>query len=140
MTSARPFAVSSTRRTRRSSVFFRFTSAFFSSRSTATLIDPGVSHTLGPIVLTGNGRLWEQHFEDACGSGVHMPAIRSDYILLADHSVTNDIASTSTRPRGTSSIFFRCHAEDAFESLAKRRIRVVANRLCYLEQLPIVFL
>jgi hypothetical protein len=43
--------------TRRSSVFLRFTSAFFSSRSTATLIDPGVSHTLGPIVLTGNGPL-----------------------------------------------------------------------------------
>ena len=47
--------MSSTRRTRRSSVFFRLTSAVFSSRSTATLIDPGVSHTLGPIVLTGNG-------------------------------------------------------------------------------------
>jgi hypothetical protein len=84
--------------------------------------------------------LVEQHFEDACGSGVHMPAIRSDYILLADHSLTNDIASTSTRSRGTSSIFFRCHTEDAFESLAKRRVRVVANRLCYLEQLPILFL
>src|SRR5882724_7663338 len=56
--SARPFAVSSTRRTRRSSVFLRFTSAFFSSRSTATLIDPGLSHTLGPIVLTGSVPLW----------------------------------------------------------------------------------
>ena len=50
-------------RTRRSSVFFRFTSAFFSSRSTATLIVPGVSHTLGPIVLTGNGPLWSSTFE-----------------------------------------------------------------------------
>ena len=42
--------MSSTRRTRRSSVFFRLTRAVFSSRSTATLID-----SLGPIVLTGNG-------------------------------------------------------------------------------------
>ena len=56
-TSSRPLAVSSTRRTRRSLVVRRFTSFFLSSRSTATLIDPGVSQTLGPIVLTGNGPL-----------------------------------------------------------------------------------
>src|SRR5438309_7819691 len=55
--SSRPLDVSSTRRTRRSSVVCRFTSLFFSRRSTATLIDPGVSQTLGPIVLTGNGPL-----------------------------------------------------------------------------------
>ena len=56
--SARPFAVSSTRRTRRSSArFFRKTSPFLTSRSTATLIDPGVSQTFGPTVLTGSGPL-----------------------------------------------------------------------------------
>src|SRR5580704_3469380 len=37
-----------------------FTSAFFSSRSTATLIDPGVGHTFGSIVLTGNGPWWSR--------------------------------------------------------------------------------
>jgi hypothetical protein len=62
--SARPFEVSSTRRTRRSSVYFRFTSAFFSSGSTAILIDPGVSHALGQIVFTGNWSLVGQHFEN----------------------------------------------------------------------------
>src|SRR5260370_14486837 len=36
-----------------SSVFFRFTTPFFTSRSTATLIDPGVTRTFGPIVVTG---------------------------------------------------------------------------------------
>src|SRR6266403_180065 len=57
--SARPFGVSSTWRTRRSSAWsLRETSPFLTSRSTATLIEPGVSQTLGPIVFTGSGPLW----------------------------------------------------------------------------------
>jgi hypothetical protein len=48
--------------------------------------------------------------------------------------------SSSTRLRGISSILFWCHTQDTFESLAKRGVRVIADRVCYLEQLPIVFL
>ena len=47
------FVVSSTRRTRRSSVFLRFTRALFSGRSTAILIDPGVSHAFGADGVDG---------------------------------------------------------------------------------------
>ncbi len=32
------------------------------------------------------------------------------------------------------------HTQDTFESLAKRRVRIVANRLCDLEHFPIIFL
>jgi len=46
---------------------------------------------------------------------------------------------SATRLRGTSSIFFGGHTQDASESLAKRRVRVVVNRLYDLEQLPIIF-
>ena len=56
MMSARPFAVSSTKRTRRSSVFFRFTSALFSSRSTATLT-LGTQQFLGQFVSDWNAVL-----------------------------------------------------------------------------------
>jgi hypothetical protein len=56
--SVRPFAVSSTWRTRRSSArSVRETSPFLTSRSTATLMDPGVSQNFGPTVFTGSGPL-----------------------------------------------------------------------------------
>jgi FtsP/CotA-like multicopper oxidase with cupredoxin domain len=54
-----------------------------------------------------------------------LPTIRSQNYIAA---------STSTRLRGASSIFPRRYTQDTFESLAKRRVRVVANRLRYLEQ------
>ena len=38
---------------------------FFTSRSTATLMEPGVSQTFGPMVLTGSGSFVEEDFEDA---------------------------------------------------------------------------
>ena len=55
---ARPFAVNSTWRTRRSSArSLRETSPFLTSRSTATLMGTGVSQTFGPTVFTGSGPL-----------------------------------------------------------------------------------
>src|ERR1700730_6256023 len=59
------------------------------------------------------------------------PTIRSQNYIAA---------STSTRLRGASSILPRRYTQDTFESLAKRRVRVVANRLRYLEQFSIIFL
>ena len=38
---------------------------FLTSRSTATLMDPGVSQTFGPMVFTGSGPLCRSDFQDA---------------------------------------------------------------------------
>ena len=62
--SARPFAVNSTWRTRRSSArFLRETSPFLTSRSTATLMDPGVS--LRADCIHREGSFMKERFEDA---------------------------------------------------------------------------
>src|SRR5712671_487924 len=56
-----PFGVSDTTRTRRSSgLSTRLTRPLSNSRSTATLIDPGVRFTFGPIVFTGKGPLFRR--------------------------------------------------------------------------------
>jgi hypothetical protein len=53
-----PCGVRATIRTRRSSALSaRLTKPFATRRSTATLIEPGVRSTMGPIVLTGKGPL-----------------------------------------------------------------------------------
>src|SRR5712671_2227010 len=60
---------------------------------------------------------------------------------VADNSLTKlHCRLNSTRLRGVSSIFPRRYTQDTFESLAKRRVRVVAHRLRYLEQFAIIFL
>src|ERR1700676_25362 len=48
--------------------------------------------------------------------------------------------SNSERLYCTSSIFPGGRTQHTLERLAKRSVRVVANRLCYLEQFPIVSL
>src|SRR2546427_451195 len=56
-----PFDVSDTTRTRRSSgLSTRLTKPLAKRRSTATLIDPGVRNTFGPIVFTGKGPLFRR--------------------------------------------------------------------------------
>src|SRR5712692_3889851 len=56
-----PFAVSDTTRTRRSSgLSTRLTKPLSTRRSTATLIEPGVRYTFGPIVFTGKGPLFKR--------------------------------------------------------------------------------
>jgi len=58
--------------------------------------------------------------------------------LATNHSETT-LPLNSTRLCGTSPIFLGA-IPDTFESLAERRVRVVANGLRYLEELPIIFL
>src|ERR1700682_3772681 len=56
-----PFGVSDTTRTRRSSrLSTRVTKPLSNSRSTATLIEPGVRFTFSPIVFTGKGPLFSR--------------------------------------------------------------------------------
>jgi hypothetical protein len=56
-----PFGVSYTTRTRRSSgLSIRLTKPLSKRRSTATLIEPGVRFTFGPIVFTGRGPLFRR--------------------------------------------------------------------------------
>jgi hypothetical protein len=56
-----PFGVSDTTRTRRSSgLSTRLTRPLSNRRSMATLIEPGVRYTFGPIVFTGKGPLFKR--------------------------------------------------------------------------------
>src|SRR6266481_4461037 len=56
-----PFGVSDTMRTRRSSgLSTRLTKPLARRRSMATLIEPGVRYTFGPMVFTGKGPLFKR--------------------------------------------------------------------------------
>ncbi len=56
-----PFGVSDTIRTRRSSALStRLTRPLSNRRSMATLIEPGVRYTFGPIIFTGKGPLFKR--------------------------------------------------------------------------------
>src|SRR5467141_5428142 len=90
--------------------------------------------------FTGRTVRWDAQSDQFPPCQTIIPTAFRSQSGLPDHPLRNDIAaSTSTPLCGTSLIFFSRHTQDTFESLAKRRVRVVADRLCYLEELPITF-